>query len=173
MFSLAYNLPKMTSNSWKFRRKKYVQTKWIFWPSKSSWTNKCVDRNAVDILTREITYKKYVVARWFFNHKNYIEKSMWKKRGFFKHRNYIEKNTWKQRGFFDHQSYIEKCTWKRRGNSSKFGLRRVDVISASNPRWFDMECPLGMCSIEKAVLEKFGTFTEKYLCWRYEALQHY
>ena len=25
--------------------------------------NKCVDRNAVDILTREITYKKYVVAR--------------------------------------------------------------------------------------------------------------
>ena len=115
MFSLAYNLPKMTSNSWKFRRKKYVQTKWIFWPSKSSWTNKCVDRNAVDILTREITYKKYVVARWFFNHKNYIEKSMWKKRGFFKHRNYIEKNTWKQRGFFDHQNYFEKSTWKRHG----------------------------------------------------------
>ena len=29
MFSLAYNLPTTTSNSSKFRRKKYVQTKWI------------------------------------------------------------------------------------------------------------------------------------------------
>ena len=132
----------------------WIETPWIFWQEK-------------------LHTKSMWLQGGFFNHKNYIEKSMWKKRGFFKHRNYIEKNTWKQRGFFDHQSYIEKCTWKRRGNSSKFGLRRVDVISASNPRWFDMECPLGMCSIEKAVLEKFGTFTEKYLCWRYEALQHY
>ena len=36
MFSLAYNLPKTTSKfgSSKFRRKKYLQAKWIFRPSK-------------------------------------------------------------------------------------------------------------------------------------------
>ena len=34
MFSLAFNLPKTTSNSSKFCRKKYVQTKWIFWALK-------------------------------------------------------------------------------------------------------------------------------------------
>ena len=35
-----------------------------------------------------------------------------------------------------------KSTWKRRGNSSKFGLRRIDVISTSNGRRFDVVCPL-------------------------------
>ena len=37
---------------------------------------------------------------------------MWKQRQFFDHRNYIEKSMWKQRGFFDRQNYMEKV----RGN---------------------------------------------------------
>ena len=43
----------------------------------------------------------------FFDHRNYIEKSMRKQRGFFSHRNYVEKSMWKRRGFFDQQNYIE------------------------------------------------------------------
>ena len=38
---------------------------------------------------------------------------------------------------------LKKSTWKRRGNSSKFGLRRIDVISTSNRRRFDVVCLLG------------------------------
>ena len=53
--------------------------------------------------------------RGFFDHRNYIEKSMWKQYGFFGQRNYIEKSTWKQRGFFNQQmtskKYVE-MTWK-------------------------------------------------------------
>ena len=71
MFSLAHNLPKMTSNSSKFCRKKYVQTKWIFLQSKlnrkirntvyfstieTTW--KKVNGNNVDFFTIEITSKK-------------------------------------------------------------------------------------------------------------------
>ena len=43
-----------------------------------------------------------------------------------------------------------KRTRKWRGNSSKSGLRRIDVISTSNQRGFDVLCPLGLlqkCSI--------------------------
>ena len=35
---------------------------------------------------------------------------MWKQGGFFDHRNYIEKSMWKQLGFFDHRNYVEKST---------------------------------------------------------------
>ena len=38
-----------------------------------------------------------------------------------------------------------KSTPKWRGNSSKFGLRRTDVIPTSNRRGFDVVCPLGYC----------------------------
>ena len=99
MFSLAYNLPKTMSNfrPSKFRRKKYVQTKWIFRPSK----------------LRQKSKQKH---RGYFDKINYIEKSTWKKRGFFfDHRNYIEKSTWKQRGFFGHRNYVEESTWKQIG----------------------------------------------------------
>ena len=70
MFSLAYNLPKTMSNfrPSKFRRKKYVQTKWIFRPSK----------------LRQKTKLKH---RGYFDKINYIEKSAWKKHGFFYHQN--------------------------------------------------------------------------------------
>ena len=51
----------------------------------------------------------------FFDHRNFVEKSMWKQRGFLDQRNYTEKSTWKQREFFDHRNYVEKSMWKRRG----------------------------------------------------------
>ena len=38
----------------------------------------------------------------------------------------------------------QKSMWKWRGNSLKFGLQRIDVISTSNRRRFDMDCPLGI-----------------------------
>ena len=37
-----------------------------------------------------------------------------------------------------------KNTWKRHGNSSKFGIRRINVISTSNRCRFDVVCPLGI-----------------------------
>ena len=83
MFLLAYNLPKTTSISSKFRLQKYVQTKCIFRPSRLSQKSK----------------EKH---RGFFDHRNYIEKNTWKQRGFFDHQNYSEKSTWKQCGFFKH-----------------------------------------------------------------------
>ena len=71
MFSLAHNLPKMTSNSSKFCRKKCAQTKWILLQSNLSrkirntvdfstieTTSKKVDGNNVDFSTIEITSKK-------------------------------------------------------------------------------------------------------------------
>ena len=102
--------------------------------------------------------------RGFFDHQNYIEKSKWKQRGYFNQRNYIEKRVCKQRGFFDHQNYAGKSTWKRRGfldhwnnikffdqrnyiekvrkSMSKFGLRRIDVISTWNQSRFGVVCSL-------------------------------
>ena len=38
-----------------------------------------------------------------------------------------------------------KSTQKLRGNSSRFGLRRIDVISTSNGDGFDVVYPLGIC----------------------------
>ena len=100
----------------------------------------------MDISTREITLKKV----------------QWKQRRFFDHRNYIKKSTWKQRGF----STIKITSKKVRGNDLGFsigeitskkyvkmtwkfvGLRRIDVISMSNRRRFDVVCPLGRQSIQ-------------------------
>ena len=62
----------------------------------------------------------------FFDHRNYIKKSMWKRRGFFDHRNYSEKSTWKRRGFFDQRNYIEKV----RGNDLEIRRNLVfDVLT--------------------------------------------
>ena len=47
MFSLAYSFATATSNSSKFCRKKYVQRKWIIWPSK-------------------LHQRKYVETTWIF-----------------------------------------------------------------------------------------------------------
>ena len=49
------------------------------------------------------------------------------------------KTTW----IFRPSKLHRKSTRKWRGNSSKFGLRRIDVISTSNRRGFDVACPLG------------------------------
>ena len=95
MFSLAHNLPKMTSNSSKFCRKKYVQTKWIFLQSKlnrkirntvyfstieTTW--KKVNGNNVDFSTIQITLKKvrgndvdFLISK--ITPKNYVEMT-WK-----------------------------------------------------------------------------------------------
>ena len=133
---------KYVKTMWIFRpsilhQKKYVETTWIFWSS-------------------TLHHKKYVQTTWIFRHRNYINKSTWKQRGLFDHQYYIKKSTWKQRGFFDHRNHVEKTTWifqsiklhwkimrKWRGNSSKFGLQRIDVISASNRGWLSVGCPLG------------------------------
>ena len=74
MFSSAYNLPKTTSNSSKFLRKSYVQTKWIF-----------NNQNYVKKVSRNTGY---------FDERNYLGKSTWKQGGFFNHQNYIEKSTY-------------------------------------------------------------------------------
>ena len=120
--------------------------------STSEITSKKVRGNDVDFSSNR---KKYVETTQNFQSAKLHRKSMWKRRGFFDHRNYIEKSTWKQRRFFDQRNYVEKSTWKRRGffdqsklyqkstrkwrgNSSKFGLRRIGLISTSNPRWFDV-----------------------------------
>ena len=60
-----------------------------------------------------------------FDHRNYIEKNLWKQRGSFNHRNYIENSSWKQRGFFDQGNYIEKV----RGNDVE--IRRNLVLNVS------------------------------------------
>ena len=96
----------------------------------------------------------------YFDQHNCIEKSTWKQHVFFDHRNYTERSTLKRCGFLDHQNYIEKkkhgsdvdfsiskitskkyvqMTW----NSSKFGLRHINVLSTWNRRWFDVVCSLG------------------------------
>ena len=107
----------------------------------------------------------------FFDHQNYVEKSKWKQHRFFDQRNDTEKSLWKQCGFFDHRNYVKKkhmettwifpsaklhwpSTWKWRGNFSKLGRWRIDVISTSNQRRFDVVCLLGYLSIH------FGPFLQ-------------
>ena len=56
------------------------------------------------------------------------------------HRKRCVESTWIFRPSKSHR----KSTRKWSGNSSKFGLQRIDVISTSNPRRFDVVCPLGI-----------------------------
>ena len=130
MFSLAYNLPKATSNfcPLKLRWKKHMQTRWIFRPSK-------------------IPRKKNMETTWIFRHRNYIEKSMWKQSRFFDHRKYIEKSTSKQRRFFDQWNYVKKITWKRRGFFDQQNYIQkvrgndveIQICSLTNRRNIDVE----------------------------------
>ena len=132
MFSLAYNLPKTTSKfgSSKFRRKKYLEAKWIFRPSKLRW-KKWVEKPWIFLLEK-LHGNKYVETSWIFwptklHRKRYVETTwiFWPSK---LHRKKYVETTW----IFDHQNYIDKSTWKWRGNLSKFGLRRIEVISMSN-----------------------------------------
>ena len=74
--------------------KKYVDTTWVFRPSK-------------------LHRKKYVETTWrIFQPLKLHRKGTWKQRGFFDHRNDVEKSIWKQREFFEHRNYFEKSMWK-------------------------------------------------------------
>ena len=145
MFSLAYNLPTTTSNSSKFRRKRYVQTKWI------KITSKKVSRNTVDISMKEITLKKHVEAWWIFrpskwHQKKYVE-ATWIFRASKIHRAKYVETTWIFRPpklrrkkyvettwMFQSAKLHQKSIWKWRGNSSKYS-RRIYVDLTWNARW--------------------------------------
>ena len=70
--------------------------------------------------------EKYVEATWIFRPAKLHRKK------------YVEA-TW----IFRPAKLHRKSKRKWRGNSSKFGLRRIDVISTSNRCGFDVVCPLG------------------------------
>ena len=94
--------------------------------STSEITSKKVHGNHVDFSTIEITSKKVCG-----NHVNFSTRKITSKkvRG-----NHVD---------FSTSETTSKSTRKWRGNLSKFGLRRIDIISTSNPRRFDVVCPLG------------------------------
>ena len=89
-------------------------------------TSKKVRGNDVDFSTIEITSKKVRGNDVDFSTSEITSKK------------YVG-TTWNFRPAKLHR----KSTWKRRGNSSKFGLRRIDITSTSNRRRFDVACPLG------------------------------
>ena len=73
------------------------------------------------------------------------QESKLKKRAYFDHRHL---STWKQEHvkttwIFRPSKLHRKTIRKWRGNSLKFALRRIDIISTSNRRGFDMVCQLG------------------------------
>ena len=80
--------------------------------------------------------KKYVETTWIFPPSKL-------------HRQKYVETTWIFRSVKLHQ----KSTWKRRGNSSKFGLRRIDIISTSNRCRFDVVCPLGLMDLFRFYLK--------------------
>ena len=103
----------------KLHQKKYVETTWIFRPLK-------------------LHRKKYVETTPIIQPSNSHRKKYMEQRGFFDHRNYLEKSTWTW--IFRSAKLHQRSTWKRRGNLSKFGLRRIHVISTSNR----LRCELGI-----------------------------
>ena len=96
----------------------------------------------------EITLRKVLENSVYFSTSEIRpKKSAWKQRGFFDHHIYAEKCMWKQRGFFYQQLLHRKSTLKLRRNSSKYGLRRINVISTWNRRRFNVVCLLGSPSL--------------------------
>ena len=79
----------------------------------------------MDILTSQVTPKKYVKTTWIF----------WSAK---LHRKKYMKMTW----IFWSTKLHQKSKRNWRGKSSKFGLRRIDVISTSHRLWFYVVCPL-------------------------------
>ena len=91
--------------------------------------------------------KKYLQIKWIsrqkkLHRKKYVEMT-WIFLPSKLHGKKCVETTW----IFRSAKLHRKSTWKRRGNSSKFGLRRIDVISTSNRRRFDVVCPLGNFSL--------------------------
>ena len=123
-------------------------------------TSKKVSKNNVHISTIEITLIKVRETTWIFrpsklHRKKYVE-TMWIFRPSKLHRKKYVETTWIFRPAKLHRKKYVETTWiflpaklhrkstrKWRGNLSKFGLRRIDIISTSNPRRFDVVCPLG------------------------------
>ena len=75
----------------------------------------------------KFSWKKYVETTWIFRPSKLHRKK------------YVE-ITWISRSFSDFST--SKIMWKWHWNSSKFGLRRIDVVSTSNRRRFDVVCLL-------------------------------
>ena len=89
--------------------------------------------------------KRYVEITWIIrpaklHRKKYVE-TTWIFRPAKLHRKKYVEITW----IFRRSKLHRKSTRKWRGNSSKFGLRRIDVISTSNRCGLDVVCPLGTC----------------------------
>ena len=114
----------------KLLRKKYMEITWIFRPSK-------------------LHRRKYVETTWIFwpsklHRKEYMETTWIFRPAKLRQKKYLE-TTW----IFRPSKLHQKSTQKWRGNSPKFVLRRIDVISTSNRRGFDMVCPLGTLLCQK------------------------
>ena len=78
----------------------------------------------------KITSKRH----WSFVYRNYAKQSMSKRRRFFADRNYRKKVRWSDVDFLP----IEITSKKWRGNLSIFSFWRIDIISTSNRRRFDV-----------------------------------
>ena len=107
-------------------------------------TSKKVRGNNVDISTIEITSKQVRENNLDFStiqitSKQVREKNLDYLTTEITSEKYVE-STW----IFRPSKLHQKSMWNRRGNSTKFGLRRIDVISTSNPRRFDVLYPLGL-----------------------------
>ena len=108
----------------KLHQKKYVETTWIFQPSKLH-RKKCVETTCI-FQPSKLHWKEYVEKTWIFRPLKLRRKK------------YME-TTW----IFRSEKLHRKSTWKWSGNSSKFGVRRIDVICSWNWRRFNVECFLG------------------------------
>ena len=143
----------------KLHWKKYVDAMWVFLNSEIlleevrgnnvdfstiKITSKQVRENNLYFLTIENTSKKYVESTWIFRpsklHRKKYVKSTWTFRPSKLHRKKYVKTTC----IFWPSKLRRKSTWNWCGYLSKFGLRRIDVISMSNPRQFDVVCPLSL-----------------------------
>ena len=120
----------------KLHWKKYVETIWIVWPSKLHW-KKYVETTWI-FWTSKLHRKKYVETTWIFrpsklHWKKYVEITWIFQTAKLRQKQYVE-TMW----IFQSATLHQKSTWKWRGNLSKFGLRRIDVISTSNRRRSDV-----------------------------------
>ena len=124
-------------------RKNYVETEWIFWSTK-------------------LHRQKYVKTTWIFqpsksHGKNYVETTWIFRPAKLNRKKYVE-TIWT----FRQLKIRRRSTWKRRGNSAKTGLRRIDVISTSNQRRFDVVCTLGSRTLHPVKIRKY---TSKIKLW--------
>ena len=114
-----------------------METSWIFWSTKlhqkSTWKQ----------LGSKLHQKKYVATTWIFrpsklHRKKYVGTAL----------------------IFRSVKLHRKNTRKWRRNLSKFGLWRIDVISTSNWRRFDVESALGMLCKKIPFFKKFPLLLE-------------